>query len=58
MLPPGTRPSHDLYIKMYANGVVGTVFILPNGDILAFSPTTSDAEAFTSLAGISYPLKS
>lgn len=59
VLPPSLRPAHWLYIKVYTYGsTVGTLEIRPNGAMFAFSPTAADAQDFTSLAGISYPLKS
>lgn len=58
-LPPAASPSHLLYIKSYTFGSnTGTIFITPSGDIESYSPASSTAEDFTSLAGISYPLKS
>ncbi len=58
-LPAGLRPAHNLYIKAYTvSETVGTVLIEPNGAMLAFSLTPADAHDFTSLATISFPLKS
>lgn len=58
-LPPGARPKHSLYIKVYTyGGSVGTLYIQPNGIIQAYSPTTADAQDYTSLAAISFPLGS
>jgi hypothetical protein len=57
-LPRGTRPAHDLYIKVYTyNGSVGTLFIQPDGLMQAYS-RGSDATSYTSLAAISFPVKS
>lgn len=59
VLPAAARPAHDLYIKAYTYGSsVGTVVIYPDGTMWAYSPNPADAEAFTSLATISFPLKS
>jgi hypothetical protein len=63
VLPTGARPKHDLYIKVmvYTPGGVaqaGTVFIAPDGTVQAYSSPASNAEQFTSLAGISFPLGS
>ena len=59
VLPPAARPSHLLYIKMYTNAsTVGVIFITPSGDIEASGLTPGDSRLFTSLASISYPLKS
>lgn len=59
VLPPAARPSHLLYIKTYAFGSSsGTIFITASGDIEAYSPESADAQNYTSLASISYPLKS
>ena len=59
VLPVAARPAHNLYIKAYTfDSTVGTVLIEPNGSLFAFSPNPADARDFTSLATISYPLKS
>lgn len=59
VLPPGVRPAHSLVIQVYTyNGSVGSVTIRPNGQVIAYSITVADAQDFTSLAAISYPLKS
>jgi hypothetical protein len=63
VLPKAARPKHDLYIKVmvYTPGGVaqaGTVFIQPDGAVQAYSSPASNAEQFTSLAGISFPLGS
>jgi hypothetical protein len=58
VLPPGARPAHILYIKVYADGSsVGTLRIYPNGDMSAYNLSAS-VNQFTSLATISFPLKS
>ncbi|HXP21337.1 MAG TPA: hypothetical protein VN840_16970 [Streptosporangiaceae bacterium] len=52
-LPAAARPAHVLYITVYTFvGSTGTVVIDPNGTVSAYG---SQAQAFTSLAGISYP---
>jgi hypothetical protein len=59
VLPVAARPAHDLYIKAYTFGSsVGTVLIQANGTMWAYSPNPADARDFTSLATISFPLKS
>ena len=56
VLPQSAWPAHTLYITTYAyNGAPGAVSIAPDGTVYAFSPNPGDAQAFTSLAGISYP---
>lgn len=58
-LPAKARPAHQLYIKVYTNDVtIGTVLIEPNGTMEAYSSVAADAQGFTSLASISYPLGS
>ena len=55
-LPSGARPGHVLYIPIYASqGAAGTVQVLPTGAIAVFSNTPGAAQAFSSLAGVSYP---
>jgi hypothetical protein len=59
VLPPGARPAHDLYIKVYTYGsTVGTVLIEPNGAMFVYGPVAVDARRFTSLATISFPVNS
>ena len=58
VLPPGTRPAHDLYITITANGFPATVKITPNGAMLAYSPVPSNARTFSGLAEVSFPLGS
>jgi hypothetical protein len=58
VLPPAARPStsQEMTLVTYTlNGTQGFVDILSNGGLTAFSPNPSDAQGFTSLAGISYP---
>jgi len=57
VMPKGARPGHVLYIPIYASqGATGTVQVFPNGTIAVFSNTPGAAEAFSSLAGVSYPV--
>jgi hypothetical protein len=63
VLPKAARPAHALYIKVmvYTPDNVahaGTVLIEPDGAMQAYSLTASDAQQYTSLAGISFPLGS
>ena len=56
VLPSGARPGHILYLPIYASqGAAGTVQVFPNGAIAVFSNTPGAAQAFSSLAGVSYP---
>jgi hypothetical protein len=53
VLPKAARPAHVLWITVYTyQGTVGTLEIAPNGNAYAYS---ANAQAYTSLAGISYP---
>jgi hypothetical protein len=61
-LPRAARPAHALYVEAYAGPGLGlahiTLFIQSNGSITIYhgaSATFADAQAFTSLAGITYP---
>jgi len=55
-LPKAARPTHIQYIDMYTNGgTFGELVIDPDGAIQARG---SAAQAFTSLAGVSYPVAS
>lgn len=59
VLPASARPAHNLYIQVTTlSGTVGTVEIESDGALWAFNGTGSAAAGFTSLAGLSYPLKS
>jgi hypothetical protein len=62
ILPQAARPTNYLYIKteVYSGSTAntGTVVITPNGEMYAYSLTASQAQQYTSLAGISYPLGS
>ena len=59
VLPAAIRPAHNLYVQgVNLDGVIGTVEIEPDSDIGSFTGTGVYAGGFTSLAGITYPLKS
>ena len=59
VLPPGARPSHFLFIKVYTfSSTVGTVEIAPSGAMYAYGPGAVNARKFTSLATISFPVNS
>jgi hypothetical protein len=63
VLPKADRPAHALYIEVMVytpdnTAHAGTVLIEPDGAMYAYSPTATDAETYTSLAGISFPLGS
>ena len=62
ILPKAAWPTNYLYIKamVYSGSTAntGTVVITPNGEMYAYSLTASQAQQYTSLAGISYPLGS
>jgi hypothetical protein len=54
VLPRPARPKHDMYLTVYSDaGAVGSLHITPGGSVLVFGSATS---AFTSFAGISYPV--
>ncbi|HUZ37059.1 MAG TPA: hypothetical protein VMV17_12085 [Streptosporangiaceae bacterium] len=55
ILPTAYRPSHYLYIPIYAdNGAEGSLEVSPSGGLFLFG--NSATEGFSSLAGVSYPL--
>ena len=62
-LPSAYRPTHNLWITVYTyEGTSGTLIISPDGTMDAYSSTgsicgggRSNAECFTSLAGVSFP---
>jgi hypothetical protein len=59
VLPPAVRPRHQLWITTYTfDGAVGALRITPAGVMSAFNPSGNAAQAYTSLAGIAYPLGS
>ena len=57
VLPKAARPSHAMYrsITGFA-GIEVTLFILPDGVMQVFSSSTSTAQQFSSLTGVSYPV--
>jgi hypothetical protein len=58
-LPKAARPAHNMWITVYTFGdTTGTLYIGHNGLMYAFSSTASDAEDYTSLAAVSYPVNS
>lgn len=60
LLPASARPKHELFIKVYANdSTVGMLQIEPDGDMfVGYGPVLGTEAAFTSLATISFPLRS
>lgn len=58
-LPRAARPAHNLYITVYTFGdTSGTLYIGRNGIMDAYSSTPSEADDYTSLAAVSYPVNS
>jgi len=63
VLPPAARPKYDLYIPTEVSppdsfAAAGDIVIAPDGRMFSNSFPLSESEAFTSLAGISYPVGS
>lgn len=63
VLPKAARPKHTLYIQVMVytpdnTAHAGTLLIEPDGAMEAYSQTSSEAQTFTSLAGLSFPLGS
>jgi hypothetical protein len=59
VLPKAARPTHDLWLTVYAAGSVGKVHIRPNGQVIVGSNLDPNASrVLTSLAAISYPRNS
>jgi len=63
ILPPSARPKYDLYIPTEVSppdsfAAAGDIVISPDGRMFSNSFPLSESEAFTSLAGISYPVGS
>ncbi|HET7246167.1 MAG TPA: hypothetical protein VFJ07_15150 [Streptosporangiaceae bacterium] len=63
VLPKTARPKHTLYIQVMVytpdnTAHAGTLLIEPDGAMEAYSQTSSEAQTFTSLAGLSFPLGS
>jgi len=53
-LPKAARPAHIMYLAMYTNaGTIGQLVVDPDGALQAYG---TGARAFTSLAGVSYPI--
>jgi hypothetical protein len=62
-LPLSFRPAHNLYITVYTStGTQGSLYIGHDGTTEAFSSGTcgsrTNAQCFTSLAAVSYPINS
>jgi hypothetical protein len=58
-LPENARPAHTLFFKVYTlNSSVGTVVVTVSGLLTAYSTPASNAQGYTSLAAISYPVNS
>jgi hypothetical protein len=56
VLPASARPKHTLFISTYTfAGAIGTLLIAPDGSVSVSGNPQSLAQAFTSLAGISFP---
>ena len=54
VLPAAARPAHSLVLPVYTvNGTTGDLYIQPTGEMFIFA--SSDAQAYTSLAGVSFP---
>jgi hypothetical protein len=63
VLPKAYRPAHDLYIQVMVytpdnTAYAGTVLVEPDGAMWAYSQAPGNAQQYTSLAGISFPLGS
>jgi hypothetical protein len=59
MLPPQARPNHVLYLSVYTlDGSFGSMEIQPNGKMTVWGTPISNSRGYTSLTGISFPLKS
>ena len=63
ILPVAARPKYYLYIKTEVSppdsfAAQGDIVISPDGRMFSDSYPLSESEAFTSLAGISYPVGS
>jgi hypothetical protein len=58
VLPKAARPSRRLYISVFTEDLtLGWIFVEPDGHVYVESLTYGDAQAYTSLAAISYPAK-
>jgi hypothetical protein len=63
VLPKAYRPAHDLYIQVMVytpdnTAYAGAVLVEPDGAMWAYSQAPGNAQQYTSLAGISFPLGS
>jgi hypothetical protein len=56
-LPKAVRPAHTLFYVIF-EGTMGTLEIVPSGEVWVVSTPDSNSEGFTSLASISFPLGS
>ncbi len=55
-LPPGNRPSHQLWLPIYTNGgTEGSLIIATSGLMYLYGASTT---TYSSLAGVSFPLGS
>ena len=56
VLPKAARPAHKMHLTVYTYGYsTGRLVVRSNGDMSTSSSPPSNAQAFTSLAAISYP---
>ena len=63
ILPAAARPKYSLYIKTEVSppdsfAAAGQIVVCSDGRLFSDSYPVSESEAFTSLAGISYPVGS
>jgi hypothetical protein len=58
VLPPDMRPTTDTYVPIdLCSAAKGRLYIQPNGNVTVHTNTTwADAQCFTSLEGVSYPV--
>jgi hypothetical protein len=58
VLPKAARPAHRLFIDVFTDSfTLGWIIVDPNGEAFVQSSTYADAQAYTSLAAISFPAK-
>lgn len=58
-LPRGYRPSHNLSVPVVTGlPPFGYLWIQPNGAVKVFTSPAASGQAFTSLAGVSFPVNS
>jgi hypothetical protein len=56
VLPAAARPAHQQDMTVYTNsGTFGTLEIWTNGEMYVQSPVVADGQAYSSLAGVSFP---